>query len=152
MRIYFSAAVPCVLRVGGAPAGFLSGNELCADVDEHIPAEFIPIDANLLPLAFVAGESFFHKPPACCDVYRCDWGKGVCLAKVQQRFGISPEETLCFGDYLNDVDMMPHAHYSYAMKNAHPGLKAVCRFETKDTNEQDGVVNTIAELLGITGI
>lgn len=71
MRIYFSAAVPCVLRVGGAPAGFLSGNELCADVDEHIPAEFIPIDANLLPLAFVAGESFFHKPPACCDVYRC---------------------------------------------------------------------------------
>lgn len=59
MRIYFSAAVPCVLRVGGAPAGFLSGNELCADVDEHIPAEFIPIDANLLPLAFVAGESFF---------------------------------------------------------------------------------------------
>ena len=71
MRIYFSAAVPCVLRVGGAPAGFLSGNELCADVDEHIPAEFIPVDANLLPLTFVAGESFFQKPPACCDIYRC---------------------------------------------------------------------------------
>ena len=71
MRIYFSAAVPCVLRVGGAPAGFLSGNELCADVEEHIPAEFIPVDANLLPLSFVAGESFFQKPPACCDIYRC---------------------------------------------------------------------------------
>lgn len=71
MRIYFSAAVPCVLRVGGAPAGFLSGNELCADVEEHISAEFIPVDANLLPLSFVAGESFFQKPPACCDIYRC---------------------------------------------------------------------------------
>ena len=71
MRIYFSAALPCVLRAGGAPAGFLSGNELCADMDEHVPVEFIPADANFLPLTFAAGKSFFEKPPACCDVYRC---------------------------------------------------------------------------------
>ena len=116
--------------------------------DEQSPeAHGVPLLAPLRPglLSVPSGGNWI-------DVYRCDWGKGVCLAKVQQRFGISPEETLCFGDYLNDVDLMTHAYYSYAMKNAHPGLKAVCRFETKDTNEQDGVVNTIAELLGITGI
>ena len=78
--------------------------------------------------------------------------KGTALAEVQKQWHISAAETMAFGDYLNDVDLMTHAYYSYAMKNAHPGLKAVCRFETKDTNEQDGVVNTIAELLGITGI
>ena len=86
------------------------------------------------------------------DVYHKDWGKGACLKRLQQRFGITPEETMCFGDYLNDLDMMPHCAYSYAMKNAHPGLKAVCHYETRFTNDEDGVVNAIVEALGITDV
>lgn len=113
------------------------------DPESHGMAVLAPLCDTLAPVP--AGDGWI-------DIAQKGWNKGACLAKVQQRFGISPEETLCFGDYLNDVDLMTHAYYSYAMKNAHPGLKAVCRFETKDTNEQDGVVNTIAELLGITGI
>ena len=113
------------------------------DPESHGMAVLAPLCDTLAPVP--AGEG-------CIDISPKGWNKGACLAKVQQRFGISPEETLCFGDYLNDVDLMTHAYYSYAMKNAHPGLKAVCRFETKQTNEEDGVVNTIAELLGITGI
>ena len=84
MRIYFSAALPCVLRAGGAPAGFLNGNKLFADAD-RILAEFLPADGDLLPLSFVAGEEFFRRPPACCDVYRCGCYNVVHAARFSSR-------------------------------------------------------------------
>lgn len=84
MRIYFSAALPCVLRAGGAPAGFLNGNKLFADAD-RILAEFLPADGDLLPLSFVTGEEFFRRPPACCDVYRCGCYNVVHAARFSSR-------------------------------------------------------------------
>ena len=38
------------------------------------------------------------------------------------------------------------------MKNAHPDIKKLCKYETKWTNNEDGVINTIAEVFGIQGI
>ena len=84
MRIYFSAALPCVLRAGGAPAGFLNGNKLFADAD-RILTEFLPADGDLLPLSFVTGEEFFRRPPACCDVYRCGCYNIVHAARFSPR-------------------------------------------------------------------
>ncbi|MBS1369376.1 MAG: HAD family phosphatase [Lentisphaeria bacterium] len=65
--------------------------------------------------------------------------KGLGLSKIQAHFGISPQETMAFGDYLNDCAMMEHAFYSYAVSNAHPGLKKLCRFETA-SNDENGVL------------
>lgn len=65
--------------------------------------------------------------------------KGVGLAKIQEHFGISPRETMAFGDYLNDAPMMERAFRSYAVANAHPELKKRCRFETL-SNDEDGVL------------
>lgn len=72
-------------------------------------------------------------------------GSGVCCA--QEYLGIGPDETMIFGDYLNDADMMPCAYFSYAMANAHPDLKKLCRFETL-SNDEDGVIHIIRQLLG----
>ena len=79
-----TAALPCVLRAGGAPAGFLSGNKLFADAD-RVLVEFLPADGELLPLSFVTGEEFFRHPPACCDVYRCGCYNLVHAARFSPR-------------------------------------------------------------------
>lgn len=73
--------------------------------------------------------------------------KGSGVRCAQAHLGILPEETMIFGDYLNDADMMPCAYYSFAMANAHPDLKKICRFETL-SNDEDGVMHIVRQLLG----
>ncbi len=61
--------------------------------------------------------------------------KGYALQQLQESNGISPEETMVFGDYNNDLEMMTRARYSFAMENAHPNVKAVANYSTKSNNE-----------------
>ena len=80
------------------------------------------------------------------DITALTANKGAALRRVQQQLGISPDETLVFGDYLNDLEMMREATYSYAMKNAHPEIIKAARFVTERDNNDHGVVATIREL------
>jgi len=79
------------------------------------------------------------------DLNHTDANKGFALEKVQKRFGISPEETMVFGDYNNDLEMLEKAKYSFAMKNAHPNVLKVANFKT--TGNDDFGVETILEKL-----
>ena len=76
-----------------------------------------------------------------------DWGanKGTAIKKVQEKFGISYDETMVFGDYLNDMEMMTAGKYSYAMKNAHPKIIEAANFVTQYSNNENGVLATIKE-------
>lgn len=83
------------------------------------------------------------------DISHLNAGKGNAIKHVQKRFGISQQETLVFGDYLNDLDMMGVGYYSYAMKNAHSKIIDISRFVTRYDNNHNGVVETIKELTGL---
>lgn len=74
--------------------------------------------------------------------------KGLAIKKIQEKLGIKHEETMVFGDYLNDLEMMDSAYHSYAMDNAHDDLKKVARFIAK-SNDECGVVQAIKESLNI---
>lgn len=80
------------------------------------------------------------------DITSKDANKGNAIRDIQKELNISPEETLVFGDYLNDLEMMKNAKYSYAMKNAHPEIKEVSNFVTAYSNNENGVLKTIEEL------
>ena len=80
------------------------------------------------------------------DIMSNTANKGNAIKGVQEELNISPEETMVFGDYLNDLEMMQNAKYSYAMKNAHPEIIKVSNFVTKYDNNENGVVRTIREL------
>ncbi|MEA5651672.1 MAG: HAD-IIB family hydrolase, partial [Cutibacterium granulosum] len=54
------------------------------------------------------------------DMSNVGTNKGSALSQVQGRLGISRDETVVFGDYLNDLAMMDCATMSFAMANAHP--------------------------------
>lgn len=82
----------------------------------------------------------------CLDISHIEGHKGSAIHLIQQLNGISPEQTMVFGDYLNDLEMLQQAHFSYAMENAHPEVKATARFHTSSNNE-DGVIRVLEEVL-----
>lgn len=72
--------------------------------------------------------------------------KGLAIKEIQERLDIKFEETMVFGDYLNDLEMMGSAYHSYAMENAHDDLKKAARFIAK-SNDDSGVVHAIRTIL-----
>lgn len=80
------------------------------------------------------------------DVMNKKINKGIALEKLQKSLNILPEETMAFGDYMNDIEMLKNAEYSYAMKNAHPLVKETALYETS-SNDDFGVVEVIKEYL-----
>ncbi|MBL0744679.1 HAD family hydrolase [Chryseolinea lacunae] len=71
--------------------------------------------------------------------------KGKALDVVQRKFGIAREHTMVFGDYLNDVEMMGEAHFSFAMENAHPEVKQAAKFIAR-SNDDRGVLSILQQL------
>lgn len=80
------------------------------------------------------------------DLNHTDANKGHALQQVQEQYGILEEETLVFGDYNNDLEMLERAHYSFAMKNAHPDVKKVANYQT-GSNDDFGVELILDQLL-----
>lgn len=72
--------------------------------------------------------------------------KGQAVKLLQDSLEIKPEETMAFGDQLNDIEMLEQAYYSFAVGNARPEVKATARFQT-DTNVNDGVLKILKLLL-----
>ena len=80
------------------------------------------------------------------DLSQPNANKGYALKLVQDKLGISVNETMVFGDYNNDLEMLRLAHFSYAMENAHPNVKKEARFSSK-SNDQAGVEIILEQLL-----
>jgi Cof subfamily protein (haloacid dehalogenase superfamily) len=72
--------------------------------------------------------------------------KGTAIEKIQEKMGISPDETLAFGDFFNDIEMLQAAKYSYAMKNAHPDIIKAAKYVTEFDNNHNGVLEVIKKL------
>uniref|UniRef100_UPI0006CF58FB Cof-type HAD-IIB family hydrolase n=1 Tax=Clostridium sp. NkU-1 TaxID=1095009 RepID=UPI0006CF58FB len=76
------------------------------------------------------------------DCMRPGINKGQAVKLLQESLGIKPEETMAFGDQLNDIEMLKQAYYSFAVGNAREEVKAAARFRT-DTNVNDGVLKIL---------
>lgn len=72
--------------------------------------------------------------------------KGFALQKIQELHHINPSETLVFGDYNNDLEMLALADYSFAMENAHPNVKEAANYTTT-TNDDFGVERVLEKML-----
>jgi hypothetical protein len=82
------------------------------------------------------------------DVLSPTANKGRALRQVQAALGVTPDQTMAFGDFLNDLEMMDAATYSFAMANAHPLLKERASW-VAPANNANGVVRTIRTVLGL---
>ncbi|MDD7113241.1 MAG: HAD family hydrolase [Lachnospiraceae bacterium] len=72
--------------------------------------------------------------------------KGNALAMIQEAYGITPEETVAFGNADNDVSMIKQAKYGYAVADASEKLKKEA-YEVIGSMEDDAVLTKLKEIL-----
>lgn len=80
------------------------------------------------------------------DVMNKNINKGHALQKLQKSLNILPEQTMAFGDYMNDIEMLKNSKYSYAMENAHPSVKETATFGAS-SNDNFGVLQIVRSYL-----
>lgn len=80
------------------------------------------------------------------DISHPNANKGFALKMIQGEMGIGPAETMVFGDYNNDLEMLALSDYSFAMANSHPNVLKAARYKTK-SNEQMGVEAVLEEVV-----
>ena len=71
--------------------------------------------------------------------------KGSALHKMQDRLGVDYGETMSFGDYLNDIEMLENSYYSFSMENSHSLVKKAANFSTGSNND-NSVMKEIIKL------
>ncbi|PIO82594.1 haloacid dehalogenase [Loigolactobacillus backii] len=98
---------------------------------------------QILPTEFQATPSGFGS----IDIIPTVVNKGTALALLEDYWQLNPNQVMAFGDNLNDAEMLQHAHYGYAMKNARPELKAQASFVTNLDNNSAGVFDVIDQVL-----
>lgn len=73
--------------------------------------------------------------------------KGTAVESLQRELGITREQTVAFGDYLNDLEMMYASGPSFATANAHEGIIEAARF-VAPSNTDEGVIEVLENILG----
>ena len=80
------------------------------------------------------------------DVQGKNVNKGVALEELQRILGVGADETVVFGDYLNDSELMAAGTHSFAVANAHPDVIAAARYVAPSCAER-GVVQVLQHIL-----
>ena len=80
------------------------------------------------------------------DCMARDVNKGRAVRTIQESLGIKVEETMAFGDQLNDIEMLNQAYYSFAVANAREEVRRAARFQA-DSNVRGGVLKILKGLL-----
>ena len=80
-----------------------------------------------------------------CDILPLGGSKATGIEKLIASTGHALEDTIAFGDGLNDLQMMQKAGFSVSMDNGHPKTKEVASYITEHVDE-DGLAKAFAYL------
>ena len=84
------------------------------------------------------------------DIVMPEVGKGTALEEICRQLGIAPEETIAFGDNLNDISMIQSAGKGYAVNTAREETKKAAD-EVIPGYAENGVLEGWKTFLSITG-
>lgn len=110
------------------------------DAEKHIYPNMQQFEGKLK--VKVSGEHWV-------DLSHTQAHKGNALEKIQQAYGITPAQTLVFGDYNNDLEMLALSEHSVAMANAHPNVLDASKYKTA-SNDENGVEKVLEKLIRST--
>ncbi|MGA4669133.1 HAD family hydrolase [Propionibacteriaceae bacterium Y1923] len=130
----------------------LTGVENLREIDDDIlkvaiydfgdPTELI--NGRLAPLART--HQVVHSAEHWIDIMAAGSNKGTAVQSLQDALGVTRAQTVAFGDYYNDAEMLDAADLSFAIGNAHPGIQERARY-VAPTNAEQGVVTVLRHLL-----
>ncbi len=127
-------------------------DDLLSVEDEFIKVAICHFDGSEEHLYPIINSKFGHdhkvvvSAKVWLDVMNAVASKGAAIEHLQNTLGFSFEETMSFGDYFNDVEMLQASYHSYAMENAHEKVKQYARYRAP-SNQESGVLTVINEYL-----
>jgi len=77
-----------------------------------------------------------------CDIVSKQTSKKVGIQKCLEHYHIHRENTIAFGDGLNDIDMLEYVAIGVALGNAHQDVKEIADYITSSVHE-DGVYKAL---------
>ena len=84
--------------------------------------------------------------PLFMDVMNSGINKASGVALLQQALGLTSEQTMAFGDYDNDIEMLENAGLAYVMENAPLSMRKYTPFHAP-SNEKQGVIRVLENTL-----
>lgn len=111
----------------------------CKDADTQ---HYLDLIERLLPTSISAVSSGHGS----IDLIVSGCHKAFGLNYLADRYGITPEEMIVFGDGGNDIEMLKMAKYSYAMENAPKVVKDSAQY-LAPSNEDQGVLTILEQYL-----
>ena len=81
----------------------------------------------------------FISKPYFLEILPPDCGKGEALTWLAAHAGVAQEQTMGFGDSMNDESMIRMAGYGVAMSNGLPYIQEAAAFVTEQDNDHSGV-------------
>lgn len=91
---------------------------------------------------FVSKPYFLEILPANC-------GKGEAILWLADYLKLNKDRTMCFGDSMNDEDMIVKCAYGVCMENGLEAMKNAARFVTEKNNNQSGVGDFIESYVNL---
>lgn len=106
--------------------------------DEITKTKDIVNEQGLKIFYFSKKFSINEKVDCSIDIINEDVSKGTGINNLLKKLNIKKEETVCIGDYKNDIDMYNSCGYKVAMGNACREIKNRADYITL-SNDEDGV-------------
>ena len=100
----------------------------CEETDEHLYQEHIP------------GLRYIRWHKSAMDVLPADSSKAIGINAMLRLLDLSPEESIAFGDGLNDKEMLAAVGLGIAMGNAHQDLIPYANYVTTHV-DHGGILN-----------
>ncbi|WP_332836202.1 Cof-type HAD-IIB family hydrolase [Propioniciclava soli] len=82
------------------------------------------------------------------DIMAAGINKGAAVRALQADLGVTRAQTVAFGDFFNDAEMLDEADWSFATANAHPAIRERARYGAS-SNADHGVLRVLEHLLGL---
>lgn len=106
--------------------------KILAKNEDHEVLEELRVD---LEARHIPGAKFFFSNPNIFESILVDANKGTALEAYMKYMGIPREQTMSFGDYDNDIELIKAAGLGICMENGTDAAKAVAGFVTKSVFE-----------------
>lgn len=99
------------------------------------------IDEKQLPLAYTLSED------SCVDIMTRNISKWGGLQELMALLGMTADQVIAAGDYMNDLPMIRGAAIGIAVANALPEVKAEADFVTENDCDHDAVAEIVEKYL-----
>ena len=117
---------------------FLKQNSYLASILDNLKNQFKNLDFIIMQDSFGNDKRI--------EVVPKGNNKSNAISKVAMLENLDKKDIICFGDGLNDIDMLKYCGVSVAMGNALEEVKNVCKYVT-DTNDNDGIIKFLEKYL-----